>query len=287
MSPSRPPVSVVVPFRGSKEEAVLLLSTLRRLRIAPGDELIVADNTDDCAALAAAGASSPAHVVRAHAERSSYHARNVGARESRNEWIAFTDADCLPTPNLLDAYFAEPPPDRCGALAGEIVGDPGQAAWLARYARSRNFLSQTRGIFGEDSGIAATANVMVRRRAFEEVGGFAEGIRSGGDVDLCRRLHAAGWRLEYRPGAVVEHRHRESLVPFLGAIARYAAGARWLNERYPGSAPRWPLVEGLARSVPDIAGHLLARRLEPALFRAIDGLGLVAHTVGYRASNAA
>ncbi len=68
-------------------------------------------------------------------------------------------------------------------------------------------------------------------------------------------------------------------------VARYGAGSRWLNQRRPGSAPRWPLVGGLAGSARDVAGHLARGQVEPALFRAIDGLGLIAHNVGYRASN--
>jgi hypothetical protein len=70
-------------------------------------------------------------------------------------------------------------------------------------------------------------------------------------------------------------------------IARYGAGARWLDQRYPGSSPRWPLLMGLRGAGRDIAGLLGQRRFEAALFRAIDGLGLIAHNVGYRASNRA
>ena len=83
----------------------------------------------------------------------------------------------------------------------------------------------------------------------------------------------------------MSHRHREDLVSFLAMIARYGAGSRWLNERHPGVAPHWPLVAGLLGSARDVAGHLARGRVEPAAFRALDGLGLVAHTVGYRASN--
>ena len=106
---------------------------------------------------------------------------------------------------------------------------------------------------------AATGNLLVRRAAFEEVGGFADGIRSGGDVDLCWRLQDAGWELERRPEATVEHHHRDDLGSFLAMVARYGAGSRWLNERRPGAAPRWPLATGLLGSARDIAAHLAAR----------------------------
>jgi GT2 family glycosyltransferase len=132
---------------------------------------------------------------------------------------------------------------------------------------------------------AATGNLLVRRRTFAELDGFADGIRSAGDVDFCWRMLEADWTLEQRPDAAVAHHHREDLVSFLAMIARYGAGSRWLNERHPGAAPHWPLLPGLAGSARDVAGHILHGRIEPAAFRALDGIGLVAHTVGYRASN--
>jgi GT2 family glycosyltransferase len=285
VSGGRPPVSVVVPFLGDREDAARLLAAFARLDRRPGDELIVADNTPT--GVVAELATEPVRVVRAAAERSSYHARNAGAREAQTGWLLFTDADCTPAPGLIGAYFAAPIGDTCGALAGEIVADPAQRGILARYARSRSFLNQAQGLLGPDGGAAPTGNVLVRRAAFQAVGGFAEGIRSGGDIDLCRRLEAAGWTVEHRPRAVVEHRHRESVVGFLAVIARYGAGARWLNERHPGSSPRWPLLRGLAGTAADVGRLAARRRFEPALFRAVDGLGLIAHNVGYLGGNRA
>ena len=71
-------------------------------------------------------------------------------------------------------------------------------------------------------------------------------------------------------------------------LARYGAGASWLNRRYPGSAPRWPLspVE-LARSGVDAARHAVAGNRDEAAFRLIDALSLCAHNLGYARSNIA
>jgi hypothetical protein len=253
------------------------------------DELIVADNTARGVVACVAGEAvrpqrlAPLRLARATTERSSYHARNVGAREAVNGWLLFMDADCVPAPRLLDAYFAEPVSDDCGAVSGLIVGDRTQRGMLPRYARSRHFLSADHGLLGPNA--TPTGNVLVRRAAFEAVGGFEEGIRSGGDIDLSRRLEAAGWVVEHRPGAVVAHRHQDSLSAFVGMVARYGAGARWLNERYPGSSPRWPLATGLRGAARDTAALAVRGRLESALFRVVDGLGLIAHNLGYRASN--
>jgi mycofactocin glycosyltransferase len=284
---SRPQVSVVVPFLGDGSDGIRLLRSLRCLRLDPGDELVVADNTPDGVMVAIAGADRPLRVVRATAERCSYHARNVGGRAARSPWLLFMDADCVPVPGLLDAYFAAPVDGDCGAVAGQILGDPAQRSLAARYARSRHLFDHAKGLIRPEAGGAAAGNLLVRREAFDQVGGFAEGIRSGGDLDLCRRLRAMGWRLEFRDGALVHHPDREDLPSLLGAVARYGAGARWLNGRYPGSSPAWPLAPGLAEATRDVVGHLLKGRLEPAAFRVLDGLGLIAHRVGYLSSNRA
>jgi glycosyltransferase involved in cell wall biosynthesis len=274
-----------VPFGGDTRAADRLWPSLRRLDLGQGDEVLVADNTAE--GIVAPVARDRVKVVAALRERSAYHARNRGARASRGEWILFLDADCRPGPNLLDAYFADPIADDCGALAGQILGEPGQRTFAARYARSRRLFDHANGLIRASGGGAAAGNLLVRRDAFEAVGGFTEGIRSGGDLDLCRRLATAGWRLEFRPEAVVHHRHRATLPSLLGAIARYGAGSRWLNERHPGSSPPWPLRWGLADAARDIGARVRTGQVEEAAFRGIDGLGLIAHRLGYASGNRA
>lgn len=282
--PHRPSVCVVVPFVGDRDATEQLAANLRRLNLRAGDELVVADNTPQ--GMSTEPLPAAARVVRAPAERSAYHARNTGARCATQEWILFLDADCRPVPDLLDAHLEQPPPARCGALAGAVVGIGDQDALLARYARARGFLNMAGGNAGPGWRIAVGGNILVRRAAFEGVGGFVEGVRSGGDVDLSRRLIAAGWAIEERPGAVVEHRHRERLLPFLATVARYASGSRWLNRRYPGHSPRWPLTRQLALSLGDAAALAVRGRVEEGAYRALDGLGLIAHNVGYLRGNA-
>jgi Glycosyltransferase like family 2 len=281
VSERRPRVSVVVPFGGGDPPP--LETALAGLDLDAADELIVADNSGGDG-LVVGGA----RVVAATGERSSYHARNSGAAAAACEWILFIDADCAPEPGLLDAYFDPPPGERTGAIAGEIVGDPDQGAIAARYARDRKVLSQTDGLYGRGRTIAATGNLMVRRAAFAELGGFVEGIRSGGDVDFCLRLQDDGWGLDFRPRALVRHHHRESVPGLLATFARYGAGSRWLNERYPGLSGRWQLsVREMTRVGADAVRLTLTGDREQAAFRLIDGAGLIAHNVGYRSNNRA
>jgi N-acetylglucosaminyl-diphospho-decaprenol L-rhamnosyltransferase len=49
--------------------------------------------------------------------------------------------------------------------------------------------------------------LLIRRSAFDEVGGFDEGFRMyGEEIDFCYRLARSGWERWYVPAAVVRHR---------------------------------------------------------------------------------
>jgi N-acetylglucosaminyl-diphospho-decaprenol L-rhamnosyltransferase len=53
---------------------------------------------------------------------------------------------------------------------------------------------------------AIGACMLLRRRAFDEVGGFDDRQwMYAEDLDLCWRLRSAGWTVRYEPDAVVEH----------------------------------------------------------------------------------
>jgi hypothetical protein len=136
--------------------------------------------------------------------RGSYAARNHGAAAARGQWLAFTDADCLPTPDWL------------GAFAEAVVREPGEAIFAGRIdvplpadAGAYAVYDAIRGIPQRDyvgRGYGATANLAVPRALFERLGGFDGTRLSGGDGEFCRRATAqAGVPVRYVDRAVVEH----------------------------------------------------------------------------------
>jgi len=238
---SRPEISVVMPFAGDHAAGAAAVEALLALRRDAGDELILADNSGTVQA--APGVT----VVRAAAEHSPAHARNVGAQRAGNDWILFLDADCQPPRELLDAYFAEPVADDVGALAGEVAPAPGGDTLAARYGAARSFLSQQAHLAHPFRPRAVAANLLVRRAAFEAVGGFYEGVRAAEDTDFSWRLQQAGWRLELRPGAYVEHRYRATIGELRRQWRGYAAGRAWLGRRYDGFEPEPALQRVVGR----------------------------------------
>lgn len=293
---SRPEVTVVMPFAGDAAAARNAFAALRSLDSGPGDELIFVDN----AGVAGAGAegleagAEGLEVVPAPGERSPAHARNVGASRARRDWILFIDADCEPGPDLLERYFSEPAADDVGALVGEVLSAPGAETLVGRYGATRGFLSQQAHLDHPYRPRAAAANLMVRRIAFEGVGGFYEGVRAAEDTDFSWRLQQAGWRLELRSGAAVRHRYRASLGELRRQWRGYAAGRAWLARRYEGFEPEPGLARALHRIRRRARGEPASRaRIAPAgagplergTYAALDALLSVEELAGFALSN--
>jgi hypothetical protein len=279
---ARPGVDVVVPVAAPGPAVRALVARLRSLRLGDGDTLTVVDNRG-------VGVDEPEVLVAAEVP-TSYFARNAGAARGGAPWLLFLDADVEVPGDLLDRLFVPEPGERTAVLAGAILdeppGDDGGAA--VRYAWLKAAMSQETTLAHGRWAFAQTAHCAVRRAAFEAVGGFRAGVRSGGDADLCWRLRAAGWALEARPGAAVVHRNRASLRALLRQRARHGAGAAWLGRQHPGALPaRRPL--GLLwwsarRAGAGVAAMARGDR-DAALLGLLDGPAVWAFELGRLAPN--
>lgn len=276
---TRPAVTIVLPFYGSRSEAAGSLSRLAAVRRQPDDRALLVDNTDDAIAAGLETADGVAVLV-SPVKRSAYGARNVGAASAATDWVLFVDADCRFGEGLLDAYFDPVPGPRVGALGGRVDGTPGQRGLAPEWTRSRRLLSnETTIVHHEHRPMAVTANLLVRRDAWAAVGGFAERTRSGADADFCWRLADAGWSLEYRHGAHVLHDHRPTLRALLSQSRRDGAGATWLARRHPGFDG---LMHGrdFARAAVGALAWPLLGQPRRGLYKAIDGAWGLAARVG-------
>jgi len=278
-------VSVIVPFFGDRTSAELLLVRLRGLKLAHGDEILVLDNTDG-RHLASETAGPTPRVVAAQVQRSAYAARNEGIELARNDWVLLLDADCRPPADLLDRYFRRRVASNCGAVAGGIRGARGQSSLAARYGRARELLGLQGARDHPHLPAAVTANLLLRRSAWSDVGGFSEGMRaSGADTELSWRIQEAGWSLCFDEEAQIEHEHRDSVPALLRQVARNSAGVAWLQRVRPGTLRRPRLSSGLARAAVGAAGFLLSGRPERASFKLLDGLVIMTENVGRLADN--
>ncbi|MFC1968368.1 glycosyltransferase family 2 protein [Chloroflexota bacterium] len=78
----------------------------------------------------------------------------------------------------------------------------------------------------------APVDAACRREALLEVGLFDEGLEAGSDVDLSRRLKAAGYRLLLRKDVTCRHYWRDDLKGYLRQQYNYAYYRAELTRRF-------------------------------------------------------
>lgn len=191
-------------------------------------EIVVCDHGDGADAAAAAAAGAVTLVDRTNPGFSA--GVNRAVRATRSPYVLILNPDCELAPGALAAGVAVLDADAAVAVvSGTIVGAggaversagrlPGWERLLARALGLRRLLA-----FGPARRLAARTRVgrdhldrrpdaardvdfvagtapLVRRRAFDAVGGFDETFfLYAEDVDFSRRLRRAGWRLVQVP----------------------------------------------------------------------------------------
>lgn len=171
-------------------------------------------------------------------------ARNRGVAATRAGLLAFTDADCRPRPDWLDHLAAQLERGEPLVAGGVVVTTTPTPNAIERFEKLWRFRDDPRRDW------APTANLGMRREAFDAIGGFDAGYRHiGEDVDLCLRARAAGFHLTRCPEAVVEHAAETDRRPVLRRSFEQAYALHALNRRHGLEAGRYwrnpgPVVRG-------------------------------------------
>lgn len=234
-----PQVSVIIPIYNGEGDLPDLLACLLQQTFAPDrvEYLLVDNNSRDRtsemlqqALPEFAQRGLTLRPLQATAIQSSYAARNAGIRAAQSDILVFTDADCRPQPNWLQR-LVQPLQDAAIALVvGEVAALPGQT-WLEQYAQAQETLSQRHTLNHPFCPYGQTANVAIRRRAFEQIGLFRPYLTTGGDADMCWRiLRETAADYQFVPEAIVQHQHRTTLQELGKQWRRYGRSNRYLNQ---------------------------------------------------------
>ncbi len=220
--------SIVVPTYSRPAQLMELLKSLACLEY-PRDrfEVIVVDDggTGRLEEIAAPQAGSLDLVLLPQSHKGASQARNNGAAHSKGDYIVFTDDDCLPDPNWLNAFAATSFENRDCVLGGKTIN----AFPLNRYSSASQFvIDVVYDYYNSDAGHAtffASNNIALPARQFHEVGGFDKDFSTSEDRDLCDRLLQSGFRLVFVPTAVVRHAKQLTLQSFWSQYFAYGRGA--------------------------------------------------------------
>ena len=206
----------------------------------PEDEwefIVVDDGSSDVTAeLAKAGG---AHVLCLGKNQGVSSARNAGVAKARAPWVAFTDADCIPSRRWLPLLLAaaESADRSTLGFAGRTLGFNSQTP-AARFMDLIGALDAEQYMRHEAFPWAPSCNLVYRRSDLLEVGGFDPALRHYETPDLHMRLtRRFGGSLKLVPGALVLHRHRASWGELWRQQRNYGVGYAYFLNRY---ADRWP-----------------------------------------------
>jgi GT2 family glycosyltransferase len=204
-------------------------------------------------------------------------ARNFGAEHARGEILAFTDDDCVPTPQWLRELaqsFNDVPIGLVGgrtingllenpySTASQIIVDEAYA-----YFHSQN----------SDLRFFASNNMAVAAELFHKSGGFDSSFRISEDRDFCHRWIRQGKPLIYDPEAIVYHHHHLTMTAFCGQHFNYGRGA------YQFHRTRARCGRSLLKPDPRFYASVFRRALswKPLRMAGLMGLWQVANLAGF------
>lgn len=175
------------------------------------------------------GPFDPRVTVLAEARPGSYAARNAGLAVASGDVVAFTDADCIADPDWIAAAVGLLDSSGADRVAGEVVvfkatGDP----TVAEMYEVATAFNQRRNA---QNGVSVTANLVVKRVVFEDVGQFDAGLMSGGDIEWNQRASRAGRSIVYGKQAVVRHPARATIRELKRKARRVAGGRMSMKSR--------------------------------------------------------
>lgn len=197
-------ISVVVPVRNEEDSVRALLDGLLAQTLPP-HEIVITDggSTDATRDIIEEEFVKTGRPVRLLREEFSMpgRARNIGAANARNEWIAFTDAGNRPEPVWLEM------------LARNVIGEkPVDVVYGSYDPVIDSFFTECAAIayvpprFETENGLVRPLSIvsaLMRREVWKSVGGFPEELRSAEDLLFMRKVEQASYRMVREPAAIV------------------------------------------------------------------------------------
>ena len=215
-------ISVIIPVKNEAEKIKRCLTAVFNQTIKPYEVILVDGHSRDKTV-----ENTKKFPVRIFYE--DYHTRagacQIGVENAKGEYVAFTDADCIPERDWLENLVKEFDEVIIGVGGG--IKNIGEDLWEKSIALAmETFLgsaNSVQGRFFKDKRYVKSisgCNSMYRRKDILKVGGFNVISPGAEDAELNRKLLKFG-KLLYTPNGIISHNHRWNLKEFAKKMYRY------------------------------------------------------------------
>lgn len=179
---------------------------------------------------------------------------NVAIKKYMNEYIAFTDDDCIVSPNwlngLMETLNSKPniacatgpnitPEDSSdfskgvGVVLGSFMG-----SGYSTHAKIKKEIIEVESAPG--------CSALYKKNIFDEIGLFDVSLITAEDAEINYRIIKSGYKILYNPEVYVHHYRRDSTKRFLKKMYKYGIGRAKLIKKHPKSMKFYHLLPSVA-----------------------------------------
>jgi len=140
--------------------------------------------------------------------------RNFGIELAKHDWIAITDAGCMPHRNWLEKLAQKAAQTQAEVVAGYYEAAP-ETVFQAAVTPYMLVMSDR---INPAHFLPATRSMLLKRRAWREVGGFDENLTLSEDYDFAHRLEQAKFKFAFAQEAKVAWWPIETIEDFYQTV---------------------------------------------------------------------
>jgi len=218
-------ISVIIPVRNEGKKIKNCLEAVFSQTYSPCEVIVVDGHSTD-------ETVKNAQTYPVNIFYEDYHTRaganQIGIQNAVGDYIAFTDADCIPKSDWLEKLIGEFNDDIVGVGGGVV--NIGNSFWersinlaVSTFLGSANSVQGR--LFKEKCYVNSISgcNSLYRKRDLVSVGGFDVRLGTAEDTELNRRLLKIG-KLLYTPNAIIFHNHNRGVKDFAKRMHQYGYG---------------------------------------------------------------
>jgi len=239
-------VTLAIPCFNAESFILSALESVKSQSVTPRQILIIDDGSRDNTRKIVAELPDIELIV--HKENRGIGAsRNSSWQAATGDIIVFMDADCIADPQFIEKLLSLYTDDSIAGVGGRGI-ESIQENFFDRW-RKEILFQHWGDSYRQDVHFLFGLCSSYRRKVLKEINGFDPLFQvSGEDMDIGFRIHKAGYKLAYTPGAIVHHQRRDHATSIEKMAYRHCFWgflAQRKNQHHPQQGFNIPLFNSI------------------------------------------